>query len=426
MKVKVSKVKPTKFLLKIEVPQDIVSQKMDTVYKEIGKVANIPGFRKGKVPREILEKHHGQDAKDEALKQLIPESYQQAIREHDIMPISLPQIQGVKFEAAQPLYFEATIDVKPEVKLKKYKGLKIKKRKVEVAEKEVDETLEGIRERFAEYKPIEGRPVQEGDYVVADYEAKEGDGEVEKKENAWFFVKDDGRNLKEIVSALKGANNGDKLKVEAVMPKEHFKKELAGKKIEFNIEVKEIKEKNLPPVDEEFVKNLGQYESLEKLKDAIRDDIKHRKEHEVKADTEQQIAQQLIKLNPVEAPESMVNQQLEELIKQVKQRLMYQGLKEEDIKAREPEIRNNMLKQAEDQVKIYFILDEIIKQEDIKVAEEDRKKHIDKIAQHNRTTPDKIKEMIDKNDTWSSLDDQIRHEKALDLLIEEASVKEVK
>ncbi len=399
--------------MKIEIPKEVVEEELDKVYQDINKVAQIPGFRKGKAPRRILEQHHSKTAKDEILKKLIPSGYSKAIKEHRIMPVSAPEIGQVKLVEDQPLYFEVTIDVEPEVKLKRYKDIKIKKRVPKTTDKDVEEALSNLREKYAEYKPIEDREIKEEDYVIVDYESQVDNETVDKREKMWFHIKIDKNKPNEIIKNLIGAKIGDEVKA----------REQANKKALIKVNVKEIREKHIPKLDEEFIKTVGDYKSVDELKEVLREDIKKRKEQEVKFEVENQLFDSLIKFNPLDVPSSMVRRQTDELVKSAKSRLMYQGLKEEDITSREETLRKNLEKEAEKQVKLYFILDRIAEEEDIKVNDEDLKERLDNIAKQNKTEPEKIKEYLTKNNSLNSLKSQINHEKVIDFLLNEAKVK---
>ena len=426
MKVDVLQLEPCKRLLKIEIPKEAVAEELESVYKEIKKVAQVPGFRKGKAPRQILEKYHFQDAKDEALKRLIPSGYSAALKKLKISPVSLPEIDKIKFEENKPLYFEAAIDIKPEIKIKKYKELSINRKKLILDEKEVEGTLNLLRERLAEYKTIDTRPIKDGDYIVADYECSVDGKVTEKKEKLWLCIKDDKKQPNsDIVNKLKGANISQEVEIKTNLPKDYPKADAAGKEAVFKIVIKEIKEKSLPPLDNEFVKNIGDYKTLDELKEAIRKDIKLKKESEIKANMELQLSELLLKLNPIDAPSSMISGQTEELVKSAKTRLMYQGLKEEEIKLREKELREGFKVEAERQVKMHFILDAIIESENIICEEEDLKLRLEEIAGKHGRSPEEIREHLTKDNSLEALKDQLCHEKTIDFLIKEARIKEV-
>ncbi len=424
MKVSVSEVNPCKKVLKIHIPSDVVQQELDIVYKEIAKVAEVPGYRKGKAPRSIIEQRHSKEAKDEVLNRLIPQTYTQAIKDYNINPVAHPEVSQVKLVDGEPLYYEAAVDVKPAVKLKKYKGLNVNKRKLNVEDSEVENTLNMARERFADYKTIDGRAAKDGDFVVADYEFTI-DGKTEKRDNAWFSLGDNPNEIKEITAKLKGVKPNDEIEVTAKLPENYPKKELVGKEANFKLKVKEIKEKSLPKLDDEFVKGLGDYKTVADFKDALRADITARKEREIKLEGEKQLAEQLIKLNPMTVPESMIKEQAAQIVKDLKMRLAYQGLPQEEIDKQEELLTNNALKDAEEQVKIYFLTEAIAKAENITCSDDELEQRLELLAKQNKTNIEKIKEHFQKNNSIDSLKEQIEREKVIDYLISEAKVKEV-
>lgn len=424
MKVTVSEINPCKKVLKIHIPNDVVEKELDAVYKEIAKVAEVPGYRKGKAPRNIIEQRHSKEAKDEVLNRLIPQTYTQAIRDNNISPVAHPEVSQVKFTDGEPLYYEASVDVKPVVKLKKYKGLSVNKRKLKIDNSELENALNTVRERFAEYKTIDGRAAKEGDFVIADYEFTV-DGKTEKRDGAWFSLGDNPNEIKEITAKLKGAQPNDEIEVKAKLPENYPKKELASKEADFKLKVKEIKEKSLPALDDEFVKGLGDYKTVADFKEALKTDTQARKESEIKIEVEKQLAEQLIKLNPMIVPESMIKNQAAQIVKDVKMRLAYQGLPQEEIDKQEELLFNNALKDAESQVKIYFLTEEIAKAENITCSDEELEKRLELLAKQNKTDIAKIKEYFQKNNSIDTLKEQIEREKVIDYLISEAKVKEI-
>jgi len=424
LKVSVTEVNPCKKVLKINIPNDIVQKELDIVYKEIAKVAEVPGYRKGKAPRNIIEQRHSKEAKDEVLNRLIPQTYTQAIKDHKISPVAHPEVSQVKFADGEPLYYEAVVDVRPAVKLKKYKGLNVSKRKLKIDDSEIEEAIKMAKEKFAEYKTIDGRAAKDGDFVVADYEFTI-DGKTEKRDGAWFSLGDNPNEIKEITTKLKGAKPNDEIEVKAKLPENYPKKELIGKEADFKLKVKEIKEKSLPKLDDEFVKGLGDYKTVADFKEALKADTKARKENEIKLEVEKQLAEQLIQLNPMTVPESMIKSQATQIVKDVKMRLAYQGLPQEEIDKQEELLFNNALKDAEGQVKVYFLTEEIAKTENITCSEDELEKRLELLAKQNKTDIEKIKEYFQKNNSIDTLKEQIEREKVIDYLVTEAKIKEI-
>jgi len=358
------------------------------------------------------------------LNRLIPQTYAQAIQDNNISPVAHPEVSQVKFSDGEPLYYEAAVDVKPVVKLKKYKGLSVSKRKLKIDDSEIEEAIKMVKERFAEFKTIEDRAAKEGDFVVADYEFTI-DGKTEKRDGAWFSLADNPNEIKEITDKLMGAKPNDEIEVKAKLPENYPKKELIGKEADFKLKVKEIKEKSLPKLDDEFVKGLGDYKTVADFKEALKADTKARKENEIKLEVEKQIAEQLIQLNPMTVPESMIKSQATQIVKDVKMRLAYQGLPQEEIDKQEELLFNNALKDAEGQVKVYFLTEEIAKTENITCSEDELEKRLELLAKQNKTDIEKIKEYFQKNNSIDTLKEQIEREKVIDYLVTEAKIKEI-
>ncbi len=273
MKVEIKKIDATKRELRFEVPRERVTQKLEEVYNEISKQAEVKGFRTGKAPRHVLEAHYGKLAQDEMIKKLIPEVYQEAIVKEQINPIDLPEIENVSFKDGT-VSFTAKLDIKPEVKIKSYKGIPISKKDSRVNDEEIDKTFE-------------------------------------------FFKKGQGQ----------------------------------GKDM---------------PIDDTFAKSLG-YASIQDFRASLRRQLEIDKDRQNRVDVENQVIDYLLKNTTLVVPESAVNRQLEHLMEDTKQRLKQQGAKEEDIKKREEEMRGELKKAAERDIKVYFILDKIAEAENITI-----------------------------------------------------------
>ena len=271
MKVEVKKIDATRRELKLDVPKEKVDQIFDEVYVEIGKVANVKGFRQGKAPRQVLEVHHASLAKEEMLKKLIPEAYQEAIAKESLSPIDVPEIHDIAFKDGG-VSFTAKLDIKPEVRLKDYKKIKVKRQTSQISDEELNKTLE-------------------------------------------FFKKGQGAE-KEII------------------------------------------------VDDNFARGLG-YPSLDELKQSLRRQMEIDKDKHSRFDVENQIVEYLIKTTDLKIPESAVNKQLEHLVHETKHRLEHQGLKKEDIDKQEEEMRKELKKSAERDIRIFFIFDKIAELEKI-------------------------------------------------------------
>lgn len=423
MKVELKELEPCRRLLEIEVPAEVVQIRFDRFYAELGKTAKVPGFRSGKAPRNILEMRYQGQARDEVLKRLIPDSYREAMRSHSLVPVDLPEISEVKFERDRPFSFKATVDIRPEIKLGNFKGLKVLKKKAEVRTEEVTKALVELQEASVQYVTVEARPVQMGDYVSVDLEGFVGEASIDKRNDLWLAV-DKGSYLAGVPEGLVGARQGETKDINVTLPEDFAKKEFAKKMATFKVRVKEIKEKRLPPLDDELATSLGEFKSLDDLREVIKRDLGVRKDIECRTDVENQILDQLIKRSPFEVPGSLVKRQTDRLVREAKARLLYQGLKKEEIDSQEELLGKTLTSDALRQVKVAFILGEIADREKIEASDGDIERRIKEIARRSNQQPEEVRAYLEEKELLDNLRNELRTQKTLDFLVASAKVKE--
>ena len=254
MKAKIRSVEECTSLLEIDVPSTDIEKAFDEVYAEMTKYANIPGFRVGKAPKELVRQHYGKSAKEEVLKRLVPEAYRSAVLEHNITPIGMPEISDVNFEGEGKLSFKAKVSTRPVFKLKNYKGIKVEKSPATVCDDDINKMLENLREANAKYVSVEDRPVQMGDYVVSDMDCSVNGKPVHKRrENLWLLLEKDSL-VPGLAEKMVGMNKGDERDIETTVPEKYPDKTVAGKFAKYHIKAKEIKKRELPELNDEFAK----------------------------------------------------------------------------------------------------------------------------------------------------------------------------
>lgn len=411
--------------IQLEVPVQEILDKYDEVYNDFSKNAQVPGFRTGKAPRHVLETHYSSKVKEEVLSQLISQSYQKAISENKLEPIAYPEIKDVKFENNKPLTFTATVDIKPEVKIKNYKGIKVKKAKAVVSQDELDKTLNYLRENLAAVSPIlEDRPLKEGDFLLGDIECFVDGTCIDKRQNVLLFLGPGKTKDDNFTQQLFGAKAGETRKVNMVLPKDYPKSQYALKQAEFNISVKQIKEKKLPELDDALAKQIGNYQSIDELKQAIKKDLTAKKEAQVKLNMEEQILEYLGKENNFSVPPSLVNRRFEYLLEQAKHKLGHQGFKKEEIEKESKSLEEKLKPEAEKQVKIYFILNEIAQAEKVKVTPEEMEERYDYLSVAYGKSKDEIKKEVEEHNLAADLEEEILREKTVDFLVKVAKIEE--
>ncbi len=424
MKVSVEDISSIKKKIHIEIPGEDVSKQIDSFYKELGRKAKIKGFRPGKVPRSILEMYFKDYVKGEVMQKLIQETYPSALSEANLKPLNNPVIDPGELEPGTPFQYSATIEVKPEIKLEGYIGLNIQGKKEEVKEEELEERLRTLQNLHASLKTIlEERPVQNGDYVIIDYEAKEAGKSLEEERAIDTTLEvGSGRFIPEVEEKLIGMKLGEEREIEVALPEDFGYKRWAGKTISFHVKIKEIKEKILPALDDEFAKDLGDYSSLDELKTKIREEIKKEKELFLQQQLRNQILNQLLEATPFEVPESLVEAQTQALVSDTKLRLARQGMALQDIGVTEEKLKEDYRTTAIKQVKTFLILEKIASQEGISVTEEETEERIREISEKVHQKFDVLKRYYEKNGLIPEVKAGILNDKTLDFLIQKANI----
>lgn len=424
MKVKVESSKPCEKILNIEVSQEEVIVELDKIFDEIAKVAEIPGFRTGKAPKDVVRLHYAALAQNRLLDRLIPAAYQWAISKEKISPVELPLIKEVNFKPNLPLTFIAHVAVRPQVKLKNYKGIKITKRKSELKDEEITKALGFLQERAAQYQAVEDRPVAWDDYIICDLAYSISGAVIDKKENTWIYIKENSY-MKGFPENILGARPNETRKFSLTVPEDFPNKEQAGKPADFVVLVKEIKIKKMPQLSDDLAKDFGK-ETLDELKNSLKEGMIKEKEMEVKLDMERQLIDDLVKTNVFDIPQALVEKQVESLIEQRKQRLLYQGFKQEDIDKQMEFLKRQAEADAQRQVRSFFIFEKIAESEKIAVNEEQINKRIELLAASYQKTPQEMRKYFEDKDMLHELVWELTEERIKDFLVKCASISEEK
>jgi trigger factor len=424
MKANVEEISSIKKKVSIEIPEDQVTKEVESFYKDLGKKAKIKGFRPGKVPRNILERYFKDYVKAEVIQKLIEETYPKALSETDLQPISPPVIDPGEFEEGKPFQYSAVLEVKPEIKLEGYTGLKIEGKKEEVKDEEVEERLKALQNLHANLKTIsEARPIQAGDYVIVDYEASMGGKPLEGGKAIDFTVEvGSGQFIPAFEEKLIGLKPEEEKEIEISFPEDYGYQKWAGKTISFHVKIKEIKEKILPPLDDEFAKDLGDYSSFEELKAKLKGEIEKEKELGLERQLKDQVVDQLLEANPFEVPESLVEEQTKTLVSDTKLRLAAQGVDLKNLGLSEEKLQEDYKAMAQKQVKTFLILEKIAGQEGIAVTDEEADDRLREMSERMHQKFDVVKRYYEKNGLFPEVKAGIIRDKTLNFLLEKASI----
>ncbi len=423
-KIKAKKIEECTTLLEIEVLKTDIDKAFGEVYNEITKIANIPGFRAGKAPIELVKKHYAKDAKEEVLKRLIPESYRDALAEHKMRPIGLPEITDVKFDEAAQLSFRAKVDTRPNFKLKEYKGIKIEKKKTVITDADINKTLDNLREINAKYTAVDDRPVRMGDYIVADVDCTvDGKAVHKKRENIWLQI-DKESVIPGLSEKVAGMNKLEEKDIEVKLPEKYPDKDIAGKTAVYHVKVKEIKERKLPDADDGLAKDMGK-ENLEDLKKEIRKELEMRSNINAEVEAENQLLNKLMDDNVFAVPSGFVARQLDFMVEDAKRHMMEKGFKKEDLDKRNDEFKGKFKDDAVRRVRLLFILDEIATDEKMETTDDDLGQAYRSIASQAGKDETFVKDHYEKEGQVDNLKDKIREEKTIRFLLDNAKTVEV-
>lgn len=424
MKSKVKSTEECSHLFEIEVSSQTIAKAFDEVYTEIMKFANIPGFRVGHAPKELVKKHYTKDAKSEVLKRIIPEAYISAVEEHKIVPIELPEISDVVFEDEKALSFKARVLTRPKFKLKHYKALELKKKMAGVTDADIDKTIENLRQMHAVYIEVEDRPLAMGDYAVSDLECYvDGQAVHKKRENLWLYL-DRESLVPELSEKMVGMKKLEERDIEAALPEKYPDKRIAGKPARYHVLVKGIKLRRLPDVDDEFAKDLGKA-SLDELKKEISGELEARTKANADIEAENHLLGALMDDNVFSVPSSLVNKQLDFMVEDARKRLEEKGFKAEELDKKNEELKEKFRKDAERQVRLLFILDEIALKENIDTSEEDLKNAYKSLSAQTGKTEEAVKDYYERKNLADSLKTKIKEEKTIRFLLQNAKIVEV-
>ncbi|QBK26414.1 trigger factor [Ureibacillus thermophilus] len=417
-------------VLTIEVPAEKVNQALDQAFQKIVKQINVPGFRKGKVPRKIFEKRFGVEALyQDALEILVPEEYSKAVDETGIFPVDYPEIGELDgFEKDKDFTFTATVTVKPEPKLGEYKGLEVKKLSTEVTDEEVEEQIQNLINRKAEYEIKEDEPIVEGDIAVIDFEGFIGDEAFEGGKGEDYPLEiGSGQFIPGFEEQLVGLKAGESKDIQVTFPEEYHAEELAGKDATFKVTVKEVKTKVLPELNDEFAKEADpEVESVEELRNKIKERLAEQKKNEAESTLRDELVEKAAENAEMEIPEAMIHNEIHRMIDEFAQRLQMQGMSldlyYQFSGQTEEDLHEQFREDAETRVRISLTLEAIAKAENIEVTQEDIDKELEKMADQFKMDKEKIITAL--GGTTEILENDIRTQKTVEFLVEHAKITE--
>ena len=428
MSLQVEKLENNMAKLTIEVPANDLEKALQSAYMKQKNKISLPGFRKGKVPRQMIEKMYGAEIfYDDAANELIPKAYAEAYDECDLEIVSRPEINVVQIEKGKAFIFTADVATKPEVTLGEYKGLEVDKVSTRVTQKEVDAKIQEEAEKNARTITVEDRAVQDGDEVILDFEGfVDGEAFEGGKGENYPLTIGSGSFIPGFEEQLVGAETEKEVEVKVTFPEEYHAEELKGKEAVFKCTVHEIKAKELPEIDDEFAAEVSEFDTLDEYKADVKAKIKEEKASEGKRKQEDQVVEQAIKNASYEIPEAMIDTQVMQMADEFAQRMQSQGLTMEQYFQFTGMTAEKMMEelkpQAVKRIETRLVLEAVAKAENIEISDEKLDEEITKMAEAYKMEADKLKEFMGENEKKQMKEDMAVQE-AVTFLVENAVEK---
>jgi len=415
----VALVEGCKHALEITVPLAEVEQETERAAAQIQGKARLPGFRPGKAPLSIVKTRFAGDIRQEVLDALVPRFLQAAVEQDNLHLVGRPNISDVHFHAGEPLRFKAEFEVAPTFDLGEYRGVTVTYNEPTVSDADVDERLEQIRDQKAQYVNEDPRALVDGDYAVVSLESLEGVEEKVSQEELMLKIGDEA-TMKEFSESLRGASPDEAREFEVTYPEDYDRPNLAGKTVKFRAVVKAVRRKDLPELNDEFAKDLGDFKTLDELKETIRKSIFQEREHRSKEDAKQQLIDKLVDTHEFPVPDAYVDRQIQINVENQLRSLAAQGVDPNQIKLDWEKVRESQKPRAIRDVKASLLLDKIGEREAIAPTQEEVDREVQRVARQQREALAVTRAKLQKEGGLARIAGHIRTDKTLNFLFDQA------
>jgi trigger factor len=427
----------TKREIQVEIPVEDVARQTDSLIQKYQKVARIPGFRRGHVPASIIRQRFSEEIKTDMVEALVPRFFRQEAERLSLHPVSQPRVTDLHLHDGEPLRFKAAFEVLPEIKLQGYKELRADKPEIAVSEADVEQAFADLRERHASFNPVEGRALADGDFAQvsldghpkaepASGEGKPGEGKPAEGQPVHMdevLVEIAGKNtMPEFTEHLRGTNPGDERTFDVSYPEDTQDKRLAGKTFSYAVKVQAIKQKSLPELNDEFAKQLGQFQTMDDVRKAIREQMEAERKHEAEHAAKEKLVGELIQRNDFEVPDSLIEQQIDIRLERGLRALAAQGLTAEQMKKMDlNRLRVGQREQAIHDVKAALLLERVAEEENVQVSDEEVNRELEALAKQSKQTSEAVRARLTRDGGLDRIRTRIRNEKTLDFLYRQSA-----
>ncbi|HSV15182.1 MAG TPA: trigger factor [Tepidisphaeraceae bacterium] len=429
--IKIEDAGPATKKVSVEIPADRIKSKLDEQFKELRREAAIPGFRPGHAPAKLIAKRFGDDVKDQVRRSLISESYAQAVEKNDLQVLGEPQFENEASISQLPdsggLTYTFEIEVQPDITLPNLTGIQVKKPKIEVKDENVEQAMNNLREQQGTLIPVEDRGVQDKDYITADVHIKLDGNVVAHQHDAQLVARPariGGIEVADFEKQIEGAKAGETKTITAKAPDNHPTEAIRGKDVQIEILVKDIKRLELVEITPEFLEDLG-FSSEQELRDALREQMVERIDYDVAQAQREQVMKYLLDNTTFELPRKMSAKQVDRVVQRRAIDLLMRGVPREQVDAQLQHLRAGAVDEAARELKLFFILQKIANDQQTDVEEAELNGRIALLAAQRGARPEKLKQEMAKDGSLSNLYVQMREQKALDKILESATIEEV-
>ncbi|HEY8460482.1 MAG TPA: trigger factor [Blastocatellia bacterium] len=411
--------------LTVEVPVEEVKAAFEKTYDAYARHVKSPGFRRGRVPREVIRQRYAKEVQDEVATSLLSHAMRHAIEDHNLRVVGDPQIAELSFDEGEPLKFKATVEVLPEFELKEYKGLKLTKRVAPVTDEDIQHTLDHLRQSAAEFIPVEGRESRDGDFVSVNLVGKYVEPpEEEDLKSDEVQVEIGAENVQpEFNENLRGVRAGDVREFRVKYPENFSSQGLAGKTLDFTATVVAVREKEAPELDDEFARDVGEFENLQQLRDKIRENLTASAEARAEADLREQAVKKIVDEYDFEVPSALLEPQVAERAREFAYLLMRSGVPPQKIKEIDWEEKMKEFRPlAARDVRMALIFAKIAEAENVRISGWEVDAEIEMMARASGEPASQLKARLTKDDSLSSIENRLRHQRALEAVIKHAEI----
>jgi trigger factor len=413
----------TKREIAVEIPVEDVNRQTDSLIQKYQKVARIPGFRRGHVPASIIRQRFSEEIKTDMVEALIPRFFKQEAERLSLHPVSQPRVTDLHLHDGEPLRFKAAFEVLPEIKLEGYKELRADRPEIAVSEADGEQALADLRERHASFNPVEGRALADGDFAQVSLDGNPKTGEGQPVHMDEVLVEIAGKDtMPEFTEHLRGTSAGDERTFDVNYPEDTQDKRLAGKTFSYAVKVQSIKQKSLPELNDEFAKTLGEFQTVDDVRKAIREQMESERKHQAEHDAKEKLVRELIQRNDFEVPDSLIEQQIDIRLERGLRALAAQGLTAEQMKKMDlNRLRAGQREQALHDVRAALLLERVAEEENVQVSDEELNQELESLARQSKQTSEAVRARLTRDGGLDRIRTRIRNEKTLDFLYHQSA-----